>query len=219
MKASSSLLIFSIVFVIACPAFAVTLNQVDTFDTTVLSWSGGSSSTHVPGGGPGGAGDAYLQININNFHLATHNSNQWTGNYNSAGVNAISMDLNHSAGAGPVSLRLVVYGPGGAFTSTVPTPVTSGWNSYVFSLLPADMVFLTGSGSSWPGGGTGVLSDTLANVSKLQIRNDPSVTPTPIGQHPQHITATLGIDNITAVPEPITFVLLGLGTIVIRRKL
>ena len=96
--------------------------------------------------------------------------------------------------------------------------LSSGWNNYAFSLLPTDMVFLTGSGASWPAVGTGLLSDTLANLSKLQIRNDPSAIPTPIGQHPLHITGTLGIDNITAAPEPATIALLGLGGLLLRRR-
>ena len=57
----------------------------------------------------------------------------------------------------------------------------------------ADLTHVTGS-VKVPDG-TGVLQDTLANVTKLLIRHDRPV-PTVPGVHPPHITATLGIDNI-----------------------
>ncbi len=50
-------------------------------------------------------------------------------------------------------------------------------------------------------GGTGDLTDTLTAVRKLLIRHD-RAEPTIPGDHPPHITATIGIDNIHPVPAP-----------------
>lgn len=61
----------------------------------------------------------------------------------------------------------------------------------------------------------------LGNVIRLLIRND-LFGPTAIGEHPAHVTGTLGFDNIEAnlVPEPASVTLLGaaLALIVVRRR-
>ena len=54
--------------------------------------------------------------------------------------------------------------------------------------------------------GTGALADTLSSVEKLLIRHDIDDPPTPARDHPEHIFATVGLDNIRAVPEPATWV-------------
>jgi len=195
------LLAIVVALVIAPLGQAATPNQIDDFqsDTTTLGW-GGSAPPYTPlpiraEGGPAGGGDYYLQISTNGFHLATKNESQWSGDYLSAGINAIEMDVNHLAGPDPVALRIAVTGPGGFFSSTVPTPIAPGaWQHYEFGLTAADLMHVSG--------GTGTLADTLSAVEKLLIRHDNSATPTPPGRHPQHIIATVGIDNIHAIPEP-----------------
>ena len=64
-----------------------------------------------------------------------------------------------------------------------------------------------------------VATDTLSNVDRFLIRND-RITPTPIGDHPPHVTTMIGLDNITAVPEPhaALLALLACGTFLQRRR-
>ena len=195
------------VLVSSSSARAVTLGQLDDFeDGTTMNWAGGRVTiTQEADGGPAGVGDGYLQVSQINFHVATNNEAQWTGDYLSAGVAGIRMDLNPISVTpnplnpdGILGMRLVLFGPGGAFTSVTPITLEEGWNSYVFDL--SDMMFLTGSTIRWPGGGTEVLADTLADVSIFLIRHDPGASPKPVGQHPEHITATLGLNNIRAAP-------------------
>ena len=177
-------------------ATAAPFDQVDDFeDGTTMGWTGGKSGApqNVANGGPSGAGDAYLQIIAAGFHLGTYNVLQWTGDYKNAGVSAVELDLNHISPSGDnVQMRLLVFGPGGAFASRDRTPVLMGnqWAHYRFGLSTNNLVYVTG--------GTGVLDDTLQAVTKVLIRND-SAVPTLPGTHPPHITATLGIDNIRAV--------------------
>jgi hypothetical protein len=200
----SSAIVLSLL--IAFQATAVTYDQVDDFqdpnDGNAGWFAGGGSAgrTAIPrrvaDGGPGGAGDAYLRLASRRYHVGARNIDQWTGNYLAAGIDAIEMDLNHiRPGADAVEVRIFLFGPGGAFASANLTePIsTNAWQRYRFGLTAADLVHVTG--------GTGDLTDTLTAVTKLLIRHD-RADPTLPGDHPPHITATLGIDNIRAVPEP-----------------
>ena len=204
------LLILVVTVLSALPqlALAVTLGQTDVFEDAgdTEGWGGGDginvpfpiSSTQVSTGGPEGTDDGYLQIGSQNFHLGTWSQVQWTGDYLSAGVGAISMDLNLLAGSSAVQLRILIFGPGGSFASIDRTPpvIQIDWNNYVFGLNASELVHVAN--------GTGVLDDTLAAVTKVLVRHDYPI-PTPPSFHPQHITATVGIDNITAlssIPAP-----------------
>jgi len=196
----SSAIVLSLL--IASQATAVTYDQVDDFqdpNDATAGWRGASGNTAIPrrvaDGGPGGAGDAYLRIATLRYHLATKNTDQWTGNYLAAGVDAIEMDLKLiRPGTDAIEIRILLLGPGGVFASASLTdPIsTDAWQRYRFGLTAADLVHVTG--------GTGDLTDTLTDVRKLLIRHD-RAEPTVPGEHPPHITATLGIDNIHAVPE------------------
>jgi hypothetical protein len=190
----------------ASVSFAVTPGQLDDFESgTTLGWDGGKTvpPEQHPAGGPTGAGDGFLQITTTNFHLGAYNGTQWSGDYIAAGIPAIEMDLNNF-GPAAVDFRIVVFGPGGMFASSnrVSLVAGSGWQHAVYSLAAPNMWYVSG--------GTANLSDTLSGVTKLLLRND-SNPPTPQGAHPPHITGTLGIDAIHALPEPI----FGLGFIVL----
>lgn len=182
-------------------AQAVTFNQQDDFeDTTVMDWGGNKTGTITPiaDGGPLGVGDGYLEVHVTAFHLGTRNNIQWTGDYPAAGIEAVEMDINH---LGPITqrinLRILISGPGGTFASqgiTADVP-TNTWTRTVFGLTSNDLVYLEN--------GTGVLEDTLVAIDNFQVRHD-SLIPTLPGTHPPHVTATLGIDNIHAIPrEPV----------------
>jgi hypothetical protein len=185
----------------ALPAGSVVVDQVDDFeDGTVQSWSGGSGLANQEGGGPAGVSDNFLDIDSNAFFLGTFNQTQWSGDYVAAGVASLSLDANN-AGPDPVSLRLAIFTAGcgpvpvncTAWTSTtaVELPADSGWQAVDFSLAAADMTRVLGTGS---------LSATLANVQRILLRHDPD-DPSPPGSGAV-VDAVLGIDNVTALPEP-----------------
>jgi hypothetical protein len=181
---------------------AVTLGQIDDFqDGTTQGWSGGSSPTHVATGGPGGVGDGYLQISAVTNNLGANHLAPWSGDYTAAGVSAISFDLSNF-GPDPLALRITLFGAGGNFTTTTAFLLApgSGWVTMVFGL---------GAGDLTQTQGVGTLAQTLANVNTLLIRHDPDPISPPGQQNP--VTGTLGIDNVTAVPEPGTALLVAAG--------
>ena len=139
---------------------------------------------------------------------------QWAGDYIAAGITSIEMDVNHiSPGSDTVELRVLIHGPGGIFASTSLAPSLAGdtWEHLPFGLTVADLTYVSD--------GTNNLASTLSAVSRLQVRHDePDATTNPPGLHPPHITATVGIDNIEAVPEPTTVALLLLGGLVLLRR-
>jgi hypothetical protein len=187
---------------VAAPALAITLEQVDDFrDGTTQDWSGGSNPTNVPTGGPDGVGDRYLQVSAANFHLGARNQVQWAGDYLVEGVDELVFDLNNF-GPDAVALRVSVIGPGGTFTSTNETVLAagSGWVSASFSLGEAELTRTQG---------TGTLDQTLAGVTTLLLRHDPDPI-SPPGEA-NLVTAMLGIDNVTALPEPDLRLLLATG--------
>jgi hypothetical protein len=189
---------------------ALVVGQVDDFeDSTLQGWSGGAEYTNISTGGPAGTGDNYLEISrtLSTFHLGALNTTTWTGNYLAAGIQAIEMDANSiSVDIGPtdLSLRIMIIGPGGNFSTTTPVTVTTGagWQHISFGLTPSDLVHVTGSAAVNAPDGPGILTDTLANVTRLLLRHDPAPVPEPPGTHPQHVRARLGIDNITAILGP-----------------
>ena len=209
-------------------ALGISQGQVDTFEIggDVANWTGGNPIYSPPpaqfaDGGPGGLGDGYLQIEVAGFHLGMNNeAAQWSGDYFANNVSSIEMDVNRIAGPSDVSLRLVLFGPGGTWASTNLAPTLTGpsWQHLSFSLNNANFTYVPGS-FKVPDG-TGRLADTLSDVTNMLIRHD-YPTPTVPGQHPPHITATVGIDNITAVPEPATLLLMtavGLPMVLKRRR-
>jgi hypothetical protein len=186
----------------AAPAQAVSLGQVDDFQAgTTQGWGGGSLTTNIGTGGPTGAGDRYLQISAASGRLGANVLAPWNGDYTAAGVSALSFDLNNF-GPDPVALRITLFGAGGAFTTTSAVVLApgSGWVTVVFGLGAADLTLTQGIGT---------LADTLANANTLLIRHDSDPISPPGQSNP--VTATLGIDNVTAVPEPGTAGLLATG--------
>ena len=213
-------------------AAAVTTTQLDSFsDGTAQGWEMGVASvtaTHmavIPDGGPAGAGDSILQVvadgtSVAGGRLTFFNQAQWSGDYLSAGITAIAMDLNNIGSSETLNLRLGINGGfrdaglnfiGGLFaTSAVATLDSgSGWTHTVFSLLPGDLVPV--SGRSGVAGND--VAAALGNVLELRLLN--SATPDWNGLP---VSATLGVDNITAVPLPSALVLLASGVVALLAK-
>src|SRR5581483_3426239 len=204
---------------------AITIGQIDTFeDGTTVGWfvpgPNPNPPANEPGGGPAGAGDAYLKltatgINGSGGRLAVLNDAQWSGNYLMAGIGLISADVNNF-GPDNLYLRLLVEDFAGAgppvnlaLTQAAFVAAGSGWQRISFSVRPADLVTLIGSASQ-----------ALTSVDTLRIFHNPAPDfPGPgVGIPP--VNVVLGVDNITAaVPEPGTLSLLtgGLLVALVRR--
>lgn len=192
------------------------VGRIDDFeDGTLQGWSGGAQHENIPGGGPTGATDGYLELTRPTptepypFHIGTKNSTTWAGDYVAAGIKAVEMDVNVvsvSFGPNNLSFRIVLFGPGGAFSSREPVPVVTGggWQRIKFGLTRSELVHLFAAGSGYPDPGLDIdnLTDTLRHVDILLIRHDSAPSPSIPGTHPEHVLATIGIDNITAVRGP-----------------
>jgi len=212
-------------------AAGVSTTRIDTFsDTTLQGWAMGNPDvtgthmTNIATGGPAGTGDSYLEVISDNTtvaggRLTLFNQAQWTGDYPGVGITAIAMDLKNFSSTETLNLRLALEGGisalvGGLFATNTSVPLESGsdWTRVVFSLAPDDLVPVSGrSGIT----GNDVMA-ALGNVVELRLLNsaDPDWTGLPV-------SATLGIDNITAVPLPPTLALFGSGLVVLlarRRK-
>jgi hypothetical protein len=187
----------------AVPAAAIVLGQFDNFQSgTLQNWTGGSNPSNQPSGGPDGAYDRYLRITSGGVssNLGVFNSAQWAGSYGAAGVTRVNIDLDNF-GPDPVSLRIMIATPGcngppltcTAWTSTNATvlPAGVGWVRVEFSLAEPDLTRVLGTDS---------YATSIANVDKLTLRHDDGA-PSPPGTQIL-VNAVLGIDNVTALPEP-----------------
>lgn len=156
-----------------------------------------------------GAGDHALRVVSTGSsgpggRLVTFNILHWTGDYISAGVTSISMDLNN-VGNTDLDIRLAVSGPGAAYSTnaSVFLPSASGWTSFVFPVDVAD----------WAPAGGFNLNATLSAVSELRILN--SSTPAFMAVIE---AGDLLVDNVTAIPEPASLALFGLLGLAVRRR-
>ena len=205
--------------VISCvllPPFAqaVVLNQVDTFqDGTAQGWNP-TGVTNIPTGGPAGASDNFIQVSSGTFgtfpNLATKNSDaRWIGNYTSAGVTKLEIDLRNLQTTA-LEIRAVLFNTNtNRATSTVAfnLPVDSNWHHAIFSIQAADLTVVSGAAP---------LSTILGNVTQIMFREDTG-GPSSGGSN---ISSQMGLDNISATPEPACLILLaaGLPFVVARRR-
>lgn len=196
---------------LAAPAQALNLGQSDSFESgTTLNWRVGAPHPLPPSvlatGGPAGADDGYLLLQAEGgggpaSRLAVQNTDQWSGNYIAAGITALTMDV-FNFGPASLSLRLLFDGDDGTNQarawSAVPlvVPAGSGWQRLVFPILPTDLRAAAGG------------SVNLALSSAYSLRLYHGVNSSFPGGA---VVATLGVDNITAVPEPSAAALLVLG--------
>ncbi len=211
----------------ASPARAITLGQVDTFSASIEGWfAGGGPVGGVPAmpptviadGGPGGPGDAFLQVTSTGSagpggRLVAMNAAQWAGDYLSAGIAGIAMDLRN-LGTADLALRLLFEDPMGGPPANV--GVTSfaatlfaggGWTHVVFPIAPADLTMLAGDAAT-----------LLSTTTLVRLYHGPDAAfPGPT------LAAALGVDNIEAVgalavPEPGALALLLGGLVLLARR-
>ena len=191
----------------AAPATAVTLGQIDDFqDGTTQAWMTGpvnpNPPVNVPDVGPAGLGDHSLQITSAGAfgpgsRFVAFNAAQWAGDYPTAGVDLIVLDVNNLASV-TLNLRIALDGAGGRFVTmaSVPIAVGSGWQTVALSIAPADLT---------SAGGLDV-NATLGAVTQLRVIS--AANPTFQGDV---ITAQGLVDNVIAAPEPAESVLLSAG--------
>ena len=197
-----SLTMGALVAFVAAPAHAlITFGQLDNFsDGTTAGWSEGSPTpnppTNIGSSGPAGASDAYLQNIAAGFGPGNpqvmFNHAQWTGDYNTAGVTRIEMNLANF-GTSPLAIRLAVTGGlnGGVYSSTTaiaPAP-NSGWQTAAFNLTPSAMTSI---------GALDALSNILASMAEVRIL---SAIDGP-GRNGDGGDSKLGVDNLRATRRP-----------------
>ncbi|MGD9618041.1 MAG: PEP-CTERM sorting domain-containing protein [Alphaproteobacteria bacterium] len=211
MKLLASIVVIAAVALAPQTAGAVAIGQIDTFeDGTTEGWfaGGGPFGAMPPNppqvvdtGGPGGAGDAFLQITAvggsggpapqPGSRLSANNTLQWAGDYLTAGVTGIAMDLRN-LGTSDLTIRLLFEDPipgppvNVAVTSGALLPAGGDWTRVVFPVSAADLTALSGDPT--------VL---LSQVTFVRIVH----SPTPGLPIPQ-VSGVLGVDNISAIPEP-----------------
>ena len=155
-----------------------TLGQVDDFSAvTNGGWSEGGNSPNQPvhdiGLGPDGLAGHLRNVSTGfqaggrwqmfNFQA------RWLGDY--SGINAITIDFDNRSGNGTDgNFRIAFFGSGGTFISDdFLVADGAGWQQGVFDL--ATLSHLSASG------GTGLLTDTLSNVTQIEILSSVSDTP------------------------------------------
>ena len=181
---------------------SIMLGQVDTFqDGTTQNWGNGSPirPTNVPNGGPGGAGDAFMDVMSTGNdgpggRLTVQNHDQWSGNYLAAGVSVIEMDLKNF-GTDPLLMRVGLkqgigsLAPGFASLDPFVLPPDDAWHHAVFQLDEASLTRINST--------TLTLNDMLSNVVEFRLVH--SIDPSLMGEQ---VPGEFGADNILAGPSP-----------------
>jgi hypothetical protein len=210
--ADRSPLVALLLVTLALPAQAVTLGQTDTFETSIAGWRAGGASPLAPAvqqdGGPDGVGDAFMLLQSFGTEgaggrLVVFNTDQWAGDYRGAGITGITLDLVNF-GNTDLALRLRLSSNGGIGLSTLAAnlPANSGWTQVYFS-LSADALGLSAS----------VHGSVLADVQELRLFHA-----TTAAFPGEFITATLGVDNIAAVPLPPAVALMSVGLVALATR-
>jgi hypothetical protein len=174
-------------------------NFDDFEDGTTQGWAQGLPSgqpTNVAGGGPGGAGDGYLQTVSSGgmgpaSRLVVLNQMQWAGDYNGVGGEVIISMMLANLGPSELQIRIGVETTGSnRFVTTTPfiLPADGVWRPASFTLSTDDMTLVGGASS---------LSQVLDNVTQFRVLSSPFAA-----WMGEVVNGTLGMDNIeiTALP-------------------
>ena len=201
---------------------AAIANLSDDFQSGEQGWAHGMRSVNPPfttSGGPGGAGDDYLQVFSNGsggasgrWAVFNNTSATWTGDYLAAGIDQITAHVNNdpdnTGTSNLVNIRLGISttagsGTGQFVTNAIAIAPGSGWVSVTWSLAPGDLIDISG--------GSANAANVLMNVAELRFIDN--VTPVWVA-NPGTGEVTLGLDNvvgISAVPEPACTSMLAVG--------
>ncbi len=169
----------------------------DFQDGTVQGWDGGTV-TNILDSGPLGGGDHSLQLANGGGAGRFAMFNTGVNGVISPAVSAITSDILRPTGEGPAEIRLVLFDFSGTrWTSTIAATISDNglWNNYAFSVLESDLTRVFGSGS---------YADLVGNLERIMFRYDPG--PPNAGGTP--LNGTMNFDNISAVPEPSSMLVL-----------
>jgi hypothetical protein len=205
-------------------ARAIVVGQVDNFeDGTTQSWANGGSPgappvLNIDTGGPAGVDDNFMQIAADGDgagqFLTVFNRDQWLGNYITAGVTAIEIDLKNFSKV-DLNIRLGFKestdpGASGYLSAAFSLSAGSGWQHAIFLINPGSMIAV-GSPADFN-------SFFAGNFGEMRIINEAGTG----NLNGDVVVAEMGIDNIHAVPEPGSALLLSMAGaisfIVYRRK-
>lgn len=182
-------------------ASAITFGQTDTFATGAQSWANGHAAGSVALGGPAGASDQFLNVVADGSGatglVTIFNRTQWLGNYLTAGVTEIDMDLRNFSSAGvTLSIRLAFKQStlGGAtpgYLSLSPFTITNdgAWHHATFRIDAASLKAVNSPTA---------YNTLMAAPAEFRIINEAGSA----NLDGDFVAATLGIDNVHAVPEP-----------------
>lgn len=207
--ASHSLILAGFLF--PAVTHGVVLMQLETFDSST-GWGVGNPHPSPPSiqadVGPDGNGDFALRMSASagqgaGSRLAIINTSDWAGDYLTAGIDTLTMDLRNQSFLSS-DMRVAVNGPGGWFvTDSQSLSAFSTWTPVSFDLSPGALVSAGGSDAS----------STLSDVGEIRILH--SSTPSFRGGTGQR---TVLVDNIQAVPEPKTLMLTTFAALALLRR-
>jgi hypothetical protein len=188
-----------LIFGVNHSAFAITVGQLDDFqDGTLKGWGMGSLTvaSNTPDVGPTGVGDHVLEM-ISARRVTIFNEAQWKGNYTTAGVGQVSMDV-FNPGDYTLQLRLGIAdgtfsagGDGDTYVTNYAVSVLndSAWHHITFDVKPSN--FAPSSLNVTPSGA----AHALTNVTHLRLIHSTD----PLEFRGDEVEADFYIDNINAL--------------------
>jgi hypothetical protein len=207
-----------LVTLVPLASHAATVGQSDTFqDGSLQGWQIGKGTPPTNSTeGSGGATDRYLRVTSiggsgENSKMVVFNTAQWAGSYTSGTITRLDIRMANLTPTPSTTLfmRIAIIGAAGEYVSTTPLllPADGVWRSASFPLDITSLTKLSG----------GTLADTLASVSELRVL---SLAGPALDKRGDAVAATLGIDNVTAVPEPSATAIAGMlsGGLLVRRS-
>lgn len=198
---------------VALPAPAVTLSQVEDFSSGPLTWVHGIEHPNMPlireNSGPLGSSDSALEVvssfgsGVGSRLLALNSSSDWTGDYSGQGITGLRLDLRN-IGPADLFIRIAVQGAAGwAATPGQPLPTGGSWANFFYDLDPATLQ---------PIGG-GDPAAILGDVREIRILHNNTAD-----FRGASVTGGFRADNITTVPEPSAALLGSLAALILVRR-
>jgi hypothetical protein len=199
------------VCLLADPSFVTS-----TFDSGSEGWQPWATSD-VNGLSPG---NSYLNITADGEgvfgKMITFNINpEWTGDYYSAGVNGIWMDIANMSVSDTVYLRIALGNraspqqTGGTWfisQSSIVIPTLSSWTNVFLPLMESDLTVVGNLSGEM---GTDSYADTFSDIQNIRILS----AAIPLGAIGDEFVGDVGIDNVALVPEPGVLSMVGAGLI------